>query len=132
MVIEGIPYARYDVIAYVIGDPQASCPPMLGAITEAASDGGASAPADTSKKRKKKKKKSRKPAAAVIPTFTANGVSTTFPAITQHNRINGAFTEITADNPGGNVVILRGVTGATCTLTLDGAFVGGLQIVEAK
>ena len=88
--ISGIPFARYDVIAYVIGDVRAY-PQMLG---EAAAPSRRQPKAR--KKQKKKKKKGGK-AAAGPATIAANGTSVTLPAIPT-NRINGSFSEFSADN----------------------------------
>jgi len=115
MVVEGLPFERYDVIIYLAGRLHLPSPPHSWWLQDGKPDTG--------------KKKKRAPQYGE-PMLRANQQQATFTANTQHTRWNGVLSEVSPQNPNGNVIVLRGVSGKTCRLTLTGTAVAGLQFVE--
>ncbi len=115
LVVEGIPYATYDVIVYLMGDTG----------KEPGTSPWWSDRADTASSSRKKR---RSTGSSGDPIISVNGTKVEIaPGL---NRWNGIYSELTADNPNGNVLFFRGIRGSTCTLKLSGGVVAGFQIIE--
>ena len=119
--LSGIPYATYDVVMYLGGNPTLPVPEQNLWET-------VGIPVTVSKK--DKKAKARKEGDLVI---TLNGQKKTFAtAKDTHNRWPGYYSLLDDANPQGNVIIWKGVTGKTLSFHAQGSAIAGIQILEAK
>ncbi len=112
MTIEGVPYQHYDVIVYLLGAAEKDPPPDVWWRTGA--PGG--------KKRRR---------VYGEPVISINGQQQTFDNTIQHHRWSGNLSELSDDNPKGNVLFFSGLSGTDMTMVLTGGLVAGFQIVEA-
>ena len=121
LVLSGVPFKQYDVICYLGGAAGLTAP-----VTSLVPRPAAVADEDNANKKKKKTKASETNARRVISEWKTGD----FSGWGKHHRWSGFLSELSEENPTGNVVIMRGLSGPDVTITLQGSLLNGFQIVE--